>query len=198
MRKLRIPDIDETANNLGVAFWLLWVLASSVGWIVGMSLAWLLVEFVSPVLGVGTRALIWSVGGLIVGINFGMNQWFLLRPIRQGPLGRRAGWWVLASMLGWAISLFVVIGLQTGASIGFLLIGLVIGVAVGIPQAVVLYSGSKTVWLWVVANSVAWVAALWIVPYLDMTIGFVAAGPISGAITGGALIGLIGKPVGED
>ena len=197
MQKVKIPDLSETVNTLGSAFWLAWVLASSVGWIVGMSLAWLLSEFVSPLMQGGWMVAFWAVGGMVVGINFGINQWFLIRPVRHGTLGRRANWWVLATVLGWAISLVVVIGVEAGAEIGYTLVGLVIGLAVGIPQSLILSSNVNRGWLWVAAQCVAWMAGFSAVSILDKAVGFAAVGVISGAISGGALIWLIGRQLPE-
>jgi hypothetical protein len=193
MQRVKIPDLMEAANWLGWAFWFAWVLANSVGWIVGMSLAWLLSVIIPP-LSAGTwTASVWTVGGMIVGTNLGINQWFLLRPLRYGTLGRRANWWVAATIFGWAISLLVVVGLGLGARIGYPLVGLVIGLAVGIPQTFVLSIQNRLGWLWPIAHSLAWVIGLSTIPVFDEAVGFPIVGLVSGAISGAALIRIIGS-----
>ena len=193
MKRMKFPGLAETAESPGWAFWFAWVLANSVGWIVGMSLAWLLSEFVSPLLSGRWMLISWAVGGMIVGINFGINQWFLIRPMRHGILGARAGWWVLATVLGWTIGLTVVIGMEAGARIGFTLVGLVIGLSVGIPQTLVFYTRNNRGWLWVFAHTAAWMIGLSAIEIIDKAVGFAVAGLISGAIGGGALIWLVGR-----
>jgi hypothetical protein len=130
---------------------------------------------------------------MIVGINLGINQWFLLRPLRYGTLNRRASWWVLASVAGWAISLLIVVGLGIGARIGYPLVGLIIGIVVGIPQTFVLSTKNNLGWLWAIAHSAAWVVGLAAITLLDLAAGFALVGALSGAISGAALIRIIGS-----
>ena len=193
MQRIKIPDLGEAANELGWAFWLAWVLANSVGWIVGMGLAWLLSVFISPLLNAGWMPVIWLIGGMLVGINLGINQWFLLRPLRYGTLNKRANWWVLANVVGWAVSLLIVIGFGAGARIGYPLVGLIFGVVVGIPQTFVLSTRNNLGWLWAIAHSAAWVVGLAAIKVLDLAVGFALVGALSGAISGAALIRIIGS-----
>jgi hypothetical protein len=62
-----------------------WIVASAVGWAVGIALSWIVH---------------WDdVGFVAIGAIVGAVQWLILR--RQV---RRAGWWILASAVGWAVS----------------------------------------------------------------------------------------------
>jgi hypothetical protein len=196
MQRIKIPDLAETVNTLGWSFWLVWVLANSVGWIVGMCLSWLLSMFIVPLMSGVWVIFFWVVGGMIVGINFGINQWFLIRPVRRGMLGERAKWWVVATVLGWVVGIVVVIGFGAGSLVGFTLAGLVIGIAVGLPQAGLIYTQynrSSLGWFWLLAHTVAWTIGFSAIPILDRAVGFAVVGVISGAISGGALIWLIGR-----
>jgi hypothetical protein len=153
---------------------------------------------VSPLLDGAWMVVFWAVGGMIVGINFGINQWFLLRPLSPETLGGRANWWVAATVVGWAVSLAIVIGTGTGARIGFPLIGALIGLAVGIPQTFVIASGVSRGWLWLIGHSIAWIVSLSLIPLVGQALGFALAGVISGAIGGGALIRIIGGELADN
>ena len=72
----------------GWGFWLRWVLASTVGWVLG-GVAAVVADAVVVGLMVG-----FAVGGVIGG-GPGVLQWLVLR--RQVA---RAGWWVVASAVG--------------------------------------------------------------------------------------------------
>ena len=118
-----------TGAAVGVMQWLVlrrevsgagwWVLASTVGWVMGKAAAFLGILFVglqgfSPV-----SANI--VSGAVVGAVVGVLQWLILR--RQL---RRAGWWVLASTVGW------VMGQAAHGAIGLPAVGAVSGAITGI------------------------------------------------------------------
>ena len=80
----------ETKDTcVGWGFWLLWVLASTVGGIVGNSIA--------------TRsANSWTMAGALVGAGTGIMQWLILR--RQIS---QAGWWIPATTIGQAVGLAI-------------------------------------------------------------------------------------------
>ncbi|MCJ7668464.1 MAG: hypothetical protein MUP04_09355 [Anaerolineae bacterium] len=90
-----------------------WVLARTVG------LAGGAVVGTTAVALAGGDPTTWGVvGGWVVGgAMAGLMQWFVLR--RQVS---RAGWWVLASTVGWAVSSYgVVLGAVTGIAVVWLL-----------------------------------------------------------------------------
>ncbi len=104
---------------VGIAQWLVlrqllqqagwWIWASTVGWAIG----WAMIVtgvIVPPNIGVVASV----VAGLVLGALLGVAQWFYLR--RQVY---QAGWWVLASSVGWGIGLTGIIGgTVTGAIAG--------------------------------------------------------------------------------
>jgi hypothetical protein len=115
----------EPRRKPGWGFWLLWVLASSVGLAVGLA-----------VVGAVSGAVPLDVVGAVAGVA----QWLLLR--RQV---RRAGWWILASTVGWAVGLAVVnavvdavvdavgwaVGWAVGLAVGWAVVGAVSGSITG-------------------------------------------------------------------
>ena len=90
-----------------------WVLATADGWILGLVLivagSWLNPwPQVSPDI---------RLAFIVLGLSIGMLQWLLLR--RRLP---RAGWWVLASLLGWG--LLALFGNETANEYALILVGL--------------------------------------------------------------------------
>ena len=116
----------EPRRRPGWRFWLLWVLASAVGWAVGWAV-------VSAVFGtIVDWAVGWAVGRAMRGAVVGAAQWLVLR--RQV---RRAGWWILASTVGWTVGRAM--GLVVfGASFG-VVEETVFGAVVGAAQWLVLH-----------------------------------------------------------
>ena len=81
--------------NVGWSFWLQWVLASSVGFVMAVIVSLLVVMAIEPMVVPRLGAF---VGATIVGAVVGIMQWLVLRRRLH-----RAGWWVLASAVGWAV-----------------------------------------------------------------------------------------------
>jgi hypothetical protein len=103
--------------RMQVSGYRLWALASAIGWAVGF---WVYQEAMLPFLfDVGTTlGLPYAViQFLLVGSMAGVAQWLLLRRWRQ-----RAGWWIVASSIGWSVGL-TWIGLSPDSLFSF--IGLV-------------------------------------------------------------------------
>jgi hypothetical protein len=190
--------MKESSNQyLGWAFWLTWVLANSVAWILGMSLLWVL-SFVLGPLAQGTFNLAgWAIAGASVGAIFGVNQWFLFRPLGRNTIGKWANWWFLATITGWSIAIAVVIGLGTGEDLGFAVIGAVIGISVGIPQWFVLRPYAQQAEWWGLSNTVGWIIGLALLDWMNQAIGFPLVGVVSGMVTGGMMVWLLRNPRGE-
>lgn len=107
----------------------LWILASALGWALGffvgseVAYLWGLTEFAFG-----------AAIGTAVGLALGLAQWLVLR-----AKGKGNAWWILASWIGWSISL---IAYQPGVN----LMGMVYG---GVPA---MSTGLAVVWLAYGAN----------------------------------------------
>lgn len=148
-----------------------------------MGLSWLLSLMVGPLLSGIWGIVFWSAGGLITGLSFGIQDWFIFRAA-GGELRRLAGSWVLATTLGWAVGLALVIGAGLGDRAGFAFTGLIIGAAAGLPQWLVLKGRLARAWLWAAGQVLAWLAGFSSVELLGRAAGFPAAGAVSSAIGG--------------
>jgi len=113
------------------AFWLQWVLATTLGWIVG-----------------------WAVTGeLAVGAVIGIAQWLVLR-----PQVHQAGWWILASTIGWAMGTAVVMVVfppEPGVLAGALL-----GAMIGLAQWFVLRRWVRQAGWWPITSMLGWTIGL--------------------------------------
>ena len=108
-------------------FWIQWVLASTLGWLLGNAL---IPEF--------------SIGATI-----GIAQWLILR-----PLVSNAGWWIVASMAGWFIgglNLLIItpptIETVTGA---------IFGAWIGLAQWIVLRKWVPLSGWWLAISALSW------------------------------------------
>ena len=167
---------------VGWRFWLLWVLASTVGWAMG----WLAAFAANKVV------VCWAV--------IGAMQWLVLRRRMS-----RAGWWVLASIAGWSLGL--VVGVAVAGPLGGGVPGLAVlaapwGLVVGAAQWLVLRKQVSRAGWWVLASIVG-LAASWAASgVLDLSASRVVAvtidgaikGAVLGAITGIALVWLFRQP----
>ncbi len=192
--------------QVGWGFWLWWVLASTVGLAVG--------KFVPLwVIFVGHGALAYALGGrasalgeavavygllaligAFGGASVGIAQWLVLR--RQVA---RAGWWVLASIVGFAVGSVVrplimpdlsraeptfVVGIAQVA-----LGGVRDGASMGIAQWLVLRRRVARGGWWVLASTVGLAGGV---------LFSVAAGVIYAPITGGVLVWLLRQPAAQE
>jgi hypothetical protein len=114
----KVPFVPFVGLSFAITQWLVlrrhmpqagwWVLASTAGWIAGFGVPAIVVKVVdSGVVGTVGREVFAAVFFVAVGAAVGMLQWFVLR--WHAP---QAGWWVLASIVGWAA-----LGLIVGKSL---------------------------------------------------------------------------------
>lgn len=146
-----------------------WILATTVGWIVGL------------VLG----------GEMGLGVFVGITQWLVLRRFFSA-----AGWWVLATGTGWMAGWFIVAsglivppqappqaGLVTSALSGGLL-----GLAMGLGQWLVLRRWVKLASIWLLLSVSGWAIGL------TGLLGSTLVGAVAGIITGFAFDFLLRFP----
>jgi hypothetical protein len=127
MSDQRTPSFDWT-------LWLQWLMANTLGWVLG---GILLAEFALSV----------------VGVVIGILQWVVLRQHI-----RRAGWWILATAGGWAAGWAIVIAVVP-PEVG-IPIGTVLGAAIGTTQWLILQRQLYRAGWWVVVSTLAWTMAL--------------------------------------
>jgi len=186
-------------TNIGTVFWLQWVLASILGFAVGGAMGNAVTDWIFT-------ALFGAVGGFM--------QWLILRRQIAG-----AGWWVLASTLGFAIApLAAIAGVMVMSQVMSLdgnplatpiLLGVLFGVLSAIMPWLVLCRRLARAGWWVPAHLLGSLVGggLGIVAFHAMSlIGFyqfawAAAGAMFGAglgtITGITLVWLLRHPVSE-
>ena len=89
--------MNTNQKNVGWSFWFAWLLTSILGFVVGamlgMNVAYSLFDTD------GFDAAIGITAGIVIGVTAGCLQWVVLR-----EKVARAGGWVLASTLGFAIT----------------------------------------------------------------------------------------------
>ncbi|MCK4899229.1 MAG: hypothetical protein KAS38_10645 [Anaerolineales bacterium] len=187
--------MKDKRSQVGWGFWLQWVVASTVGmllgFIVGFPLSFLVMDIVGERLGQ-------SFGGIVIGIGVGVLQWLVLRRRISG-----VGWWVLTSAAGGLIIPVAFEGLSESLSFGALMsfTGVVAlgGAVAGTLQWLVLRGQVSRAGWWVLASTVGWglgmtaaIAYSWPGP-----MWLIVTGAVLGAVTGGALVWLLRKPVPE-
>jgi len=192
----------EPRRKPGWGFWLLWVLASTAGWAVGLAVGNAVGDAVG---GGGVVAMVAAVGGA------GVAQWLLLR--RQV---HRAGWWILASTAGWAVGLAVggavgsaVVGAVGSAvrfavllAVGDAVAGAVIGAVTGVAQWLLLRRQVHRAGWWILASTAGWAVGLSVGDAVGWAVGdamgWAVIGAVSGIITGAALVWLLHQPRREE
>jgi hypothetical protein len=194
--------MKDKGSQVGWSFWLLWVVASTVGLYVGWVLAFVIIAFYSVVFGLdycdACDGLAFVIG---IGIGIGVAQWLVLRRRVSG-----AGWWVLASAVGgYGIMQAGFTGYSESVEMSFVsLLGLtgvvaLSGAVTGTLQWLILRGQVSQAGWWVLASTVGWGLAI----ALSRGVGandFVAVGVVGavlGAVTGGALVWLLRQPVPE-
>lgn len=198
--------MKDTERQVGWGFWLLWVVASTVGMFVGLILTFFLYSVYYAGLGFESSfAYDMLATGFGIGIGVGISQWLVLR--------RRVshvGWWVLANTAaGFAIMLAGFAGYSEPLKsfseflsfTGVIVLG---GAVTGIFQWLILRRKvSKAGW-WVLASTLGWGLGVTVARAFPWGIDNYGIGPLAvtaavlGAITGGVLVWLLRQPKLED
>jgi len=189
---------DRPNDYLGWVFWVMWVLANSVAWILGMAVFWILSFILDPLLQGPFNVLGWGAVGALIGTFFGVNHWFLFRPLGNETIGKWAHWWFIATIIGWGIAIAVMVSIGSGEELGFAVLGAIIGISVGIPQWFVLRPYAQRAEWWGLCNTVGWILGLGLIDWIDQAIGFFLAGVVSGAVTGAIMIWFLRNPRPEN
>jgi len=144
--------MNTNQNNVGRGFWLAWVLASIMGYVLGALIAMRVPYALLPIFGVteefGVVHLI--TFGTLLGAIGGFMQWAVLR-----EKVAVSSWWVLASALGFAIAggTLGAIGINENYVMAGILFAAVFGIAGGVLQWLVLRrAGVARAGLWVPAS----------------------------------------------
>jgi hypothetical protein len=146
---------DPRRLSFDWTLWVQWLLVTALGWVLG---------------GVLLPGLALVTAGLVIGVL----QWVVLR----GRLPE-AGWWILASTVGWAGGWAIVIT-QVPPELGFLT-GAVLGAAMGTTQWLYLRLHFHRAAWWLPVSTLGWIAGL------TLLTGPLLVGAVAGAVTGIAL-----------
>jgi hypothetical protein len=142
------PGFDRT-------LWLLWILVTTLGWLVGSAF----------------------LGEWAVGLTVGAGQWLILRwAAEDHPVIVRPIWWLPATAAGWAVGATIVV-LVLPQEVG-LLPGAVLGAATGLAQWPILRRWARGSSWWVLLSALGWSAGL------TGVLGVSFVGAIAGAVTG--------------
>jgi hypothetical protein len=125
------------------AFWVLWVLATSISMAIGMGESLIAAYKIE-----GMGSLTWAF--LLTGVLPGLAQWLVLRKYIS-----RSGWWILATALGTALAsgIAALFGTQWALVLTF-------GVSIGIVQWFVLQRVFESAGWWVLASVLGWSGGL--------------------------------------
>jgi hypothetical protein len=121
---------DQAQASFDWSLWVQWVMATSLGWIVGAAL-----------------------GELSTGVALGGLQWLVLRPHI-----RSAGWWGLVTAAGWAVAWLPATAVLP-PDLG-ILSGALIGAALGTLQWLILRDQVHQAAWWILVSTLAWTIGL--------------------------------------
>ncbi len=195
-----MTTLYTTSGHPGWKFWALWMLASIAGVIAAIivltPMNWVLLPFENREIPAGLNSSFALIGVIALGGGIGAGQWLVLRRWLTG-----SGWWVLATLLGYALLL----GLPTLVPLGATLyeIGLkgpitgaivfvITGAGMGILQWLVLRRARiPGAGVWIAITLAGWAAAyiittllivsgLYVEP-MDMVSAFLVPVAVAGA-----------------
>lgn len=172
-----MQTLSRSSTRLESGFALRWALATAVGWLVGFVICEAFKAFF--------RSL--SSDGAVIGTCVGIAQWLVL-----GERIDRTRWWILASIIGFAVGKAVgdALAVSIAGVVGIGLSGAAIGASLGLTQWVVLRRHVARAGWWVPASALAWVVG-WIIGAGGEGAGEASGGPAAMAY----LIGLVGAAV---
>jgi hypothetical protein len=131
------------------AFWFQWIMATTLGWILG-------------------RFLLPNLAFVVIGIALGILQWFVL----QARI-HKAWQWIVATIVGWTAGSTLVLFLAVD-SMEFLA-GVLLGCTVGTAQWLILRKEVHWNGWWIIINVVAWTTGMALLPGLLSTGAMIGA-----------------------
>jgi hypothetical protein len=197
--------MKDKGSQAGWGFWLGWVLASTMGMLVGFMMMFFIAAFMSELFDSELLDIEWLFdlfAGIMLGIGVGILQWLVLRQRVSG-----VGWWILASVAaGYGIFLASFIGISESLSFGLFLrftgVAALGGAVTGILQWLVLRGKVSRAGWWVLASTVGWALGMAVSRAIPLGVDpellvLIVAAAVMGAVTGGALVWLLRQPVPE-
>jgi len=213
-RKTKMAAIETDGGQIGWRFGIRWVLLTVAGWAIGLPLGFVLVPVAGLIIGLheGSDSIILKLGldnaalFIVVAAVVSLMQWLALRRVVQ-----RAGFWVLASIIGFTISSSIhgvvchVYGYPDdlgplGAQVWtlFFILG---GTLTGLLQQRILRHQVRRSGWWVPASAAGWglvVIGFGIVSKILgvrlQVVGEIASSGLLGIVTGVTLIWLLRQP----
>jgi hypothetical protein len=177
--------MSAQTSDVGWGFWIRWVVATIIGWVVGMFAAIILSSLVVNLVYPRETDLI---VGLCLGAAVSLSQKIAVR--RRITLARS---WVWGAMVGIGIPFVVVVlldELRPGAGKSWWLLLLIVGGAIcGLLQVPALRPHTSRVYWWVLASTVSWSLA-WFISRVAGVAGFLGGGAVLGAFSCGVLLWL--------
>ncbi len=153
-QQLKVPPTAQTSVQFGWSFWVQWVLATGLGFLVSL----LFVE-------IGIRPYLGGISGAVGSSVIAIAQWLVLRQRFS-----QISWWIIATITAWLL-----IGSSNFGALGWIaprtdlmsirllygfFDGIVVGVIIGLGQGFVLNRYfSNAVW-WIPISSLSWAVAL--------------------------------------
>lgn len=134
---------EPKSLSLDWALWFLWIMATTLGWVLG-------------------RFLLPNLAFVTIGIGLAILQWLVL----QHRI-RRAWRWIVATTFGWLLgSTLVQAFLPEGMDF---LAGVIVGVTIGAAQWLILRSELYWAAWWIVMNIIAWTTGMALLPGIMLT-----------------------------
>ncbi len=179
--------------SLNLRFWPLWIIMTSVGWIVGWCVGLTLGHIMF-----GTAMI-----AICISAEVSLLQWPIIPHVSP-----RSTWWAPAGLVGMAVPLvlYTLIGSHALAlDLHWLPVVVVGGTCVGLLQQRDLRQLFPCSWWWALASAMGWALSLLVFialdtiwPHLDSELGYillvtVPPGIVMGVITGGALLWHLGQ-----